>query len=241
MALENTFRVAIFDEFLDAFSRIPRAQQKKVSRFMRKFRSDPTNPSINYEQISTFSDPNMRTVRIDQAYRAVVLKPSKGNIYVLLWVDHHDDAMDWAKNKRVLIHPDTGSLQVLVSAPAPPPPEPAPEPELPSAPAAPAAPREPLFAGFTDDDLASIGVPDQLLQRVRQLHTPNDLDTDSAAFPAEVYEALFFVAAGESLEAVRAAMGISRPAEVDTEDFEAALVQPASQRRFALVTDDQEL
>lgn len=33
---------------------IPRAQQKKVSRFMRKFRSDPTNPSINHESISSF-------------------------------------------------------------------------------------------------------------------------------------------------------------------------------------------
>lgn len=236
MALENTFRVAIYDEFLDAFAKIPRAQQKKVSRFMRKFRSDPTNPSINYETISTFRDPNMRTVRIDQAYRAVVLKPTKGNVYVLLWVDHHDDAMDWAKNKRVSIHPDTGSLQVLSAAAVPREPTPAPPPRREEEPEP-----EPLFAGFTDEDLTSVGVPAELLERVRQLLGADQLDADAAAYPTEVYEALFFLASGESLEAVRGAMGITTGRDVDPEDFDAALDQAATLRRFALVTDDTEL
>ncbi len=97
--LSNTFRVAIFDQFLESFAKIPRAQQKKVNRFLRKFREDPTSSSINYESISSFSDPNLRTVRIDQAYRAIVLKPEKGNVYVLLWVDHNDEAMAWARTK----------------------------------------------------------------------------------------------------------------------------------------------
>jgi hypothetical protein len=52
-ALKNTFRVAIFDEFLDAFARIPRQQQKKVNKFMRNFRADPTSASINYEKTRT--------------------------------------------------------------------------------------------------------------------------------------------------------------------------------------------
>ena len=237
MALQNTFRVAIYDEFLDAFAKLPRAQQKKVSRFMRKFRSDPTNPSINYESISSFSDKNMRTVRIDQAYRAVVLKPSKGNVYVLLWVDHHDDAMDWAKNKRVTIHPDTGSLQVLSAETMPPEPTPAPPPAQREEEPAP----EPLFAEFSDEELASVGVPAELLERVRQLLTADQLDVDMTAYPAEVYEALFFLASGEPLDAVRSALGITTGREVDTEDFETALDQAATQRRFALVTDDQEL
>ena len=37
-ALQGTFRVAIFEEFLDAFARIPRAQQKKVNKFLSFFR-----------------------------------------------------------------------------------------------------------------------------------------------------------------------------------------------------------
>ena len=230
MALKNTFRVAIYDEFLDAFAKLQRAQQKKVSRFMRKFRADPTNPSINYEQINTFCDPNMRTVRIDQTYRAVVLKPSKGNIYVLLWVDHHDKAMAWARHKRIEIHPETGSLQVLTSMP-----EPVNKPVIAQA----ELPLRPLFKAFSDADLSSVGVPEVLLESVRTIHSESQLD--QAGFPPDVYEALFFLADGESLDAVRSALGIDTSKTIDTEDFEAALDQATTLRRFALVTDDQEL
>lgn len=241
-ALENKFRVAIFDEFLDAFARIPRSQQKKVTRFMRKFRSNPTSAGINYETISTFVDPNLRTVRIDQAYRAVVMKPERGNVYVLLWVDNHDEAMAWAKNKRVSIHPDTGSLQVLSAAPSSPTPSPpvptrtSPEPTTPAH-----VPTEPVFRDYSDEDLSSVGVPPSLLSRVRLLMSADQLDADADAYPTEVYEALFFLADGEPLSAVRAAMGIQTTKAVDPTDFAAALDQPASQRRFVWVTDDEAL
>lgn len=38
----------------------------------------------------------MRTVRIDQKYRAVGLHPDQGNVYILAYVDNHDEAMAWA-------------------------------------------------------------------------------------------------------------------------------------------------
>ena len=183
--------------------RIPRAQQKKVYKFLRKFRADPTNPSINYEKISTFRDPNMRTVRIDQAYRVVILKPEKGNVYVLLWVDNHDEAMAWATNKRVVIHPETGSLQML------PPESPltlnAPE----SAPTpTPAHTGPPLYAEFSDEDLTSLGLLNEQLPMVRELRDMGQLEAQIPVLPAEVYEALYFLAAGEPLEEVRRALGI---------------------------------
>ncbi len=43
--------VAIADDFLDAFARIPRAQQRKVREFTAKFRADPRSSAINYEKI----------------------------------------------------------------------------------------------------------------------------------------------------------------------------------------------
>lgn len=235
MPLEGTFRVAVFDEFLDSFAKLPRAQQKKVNRFVRKFRSDPTNPSINYESIGSFADPNLRTVRIDPAYRAIVLKPESGNIYVLLWVDHHDGAMDWAKSKRFVIHPETGSLQVLTGTPA----EYAERLKDSSPPPAPE--RYPLFGQWSDEELTGLGVPIELVPQVRQIFTPEQLDEIADVFPPDAYEALFFLAAGESLEAVRQAMALETPEAVDTQDYAAALDKPATRRRFALVTDDQEL
>lgn len=229
-ALQNKFRVAIFDEFLDAFALIPRAQQKKVNRFVRKFREDPTADSINYEPIHDFKDPNLRTARIDQAYRAIVLKPEQGNIYVLLWVANHDDAHAWARNKKVSIHPETGALQVITAedvqlAPAPK-----------SVPAA-----EPLFEQLRDRELLRLGVPESMLIAVRQIVGADQLEELRQLLPDEAYEALFFLSEGDSLEEVEKAMAVVVEPDVNVEDFEAALQRDASKRRFVMVEDDSAL
>src|SRR5687767_1073922 len=98
-------QVALSADFLKAFAKIPRAQQKKVRQFLDKFRADPTSASINYEPISTMRDSKVRTVRIDQTYRGIVIHPPKGDVYLMVWVDHHDEAMDWAKNKMFEVNP----------------------------------------------------------------------------------------------------------------------------------------
>src|SRR6478735_11403815 len=105
--------VAIASEFLDAFARIPRAQQRKVREFTEKFRTNPKGSGINYEKIHGVKDDKVRTVRIDQKYRAVVLHPDDGEVYVLVWVDNHDEAMDWAKKRTFEVNPQTGALQVV--------------------------------------------------------------------------------------------------------------------------------
>jgi hypothetical protein len=230
MPPKNTIRVAIFDEFLDAFSRIPRAQQKKVNKFLRQFREDPTRPSINYESINDFVDPNLRTVRIDQAYRAVVLKPEVGNVYVLLWVDNHDEAMRWARNKRVAIHPETGSLQVISGETVE---VEAPEPELVQAP--------PLYESIRDRELLRLGVPQEHLPGVREVRTLLQLEGLRSELPPEAFEALYWLGEGESLEEVEKAMAVVAPAKVDTDDFQAALERDSSKRRFVMVDDDATL
>ena len=230
MALKNTMRVAIFEQFMDALVRIPRAQQKKVNKFLRKFREDPTNPSINYESISTFRDPNLRTVRIDQAYRAIVLKPDVGNVYMLLWVDKHDDAMRWAANRKVAVHPETGCLQVFSGETT----EAAPANEAP-------AETPPLFEKVRDRELSRLGVPADQLPLVRGIGTLEQLNGAQDKLPPEAFEALYWLAEGEALEDVESAMAIGVPDTVDTDDFEAALERDASKRSFVVVDDDATL
>ena len=95
--MTNAIKVALGDGFLESFSAIPRGKQKKVMEFVSKFRQNPRASGINYESINDAREPNFRSVRIDQDYRGIVLKPESGNVYVLLWVDKHDDAYDWAR------------------------------------------------------------------------------------------------------------------------------------------------
>ena len=239
--IDAPVRVAIYDQFLDALMRIPRAQQRKVHKFVRKFRRDPTSSSINYEKISTFADPNLRTVRIDLAWRAVVLHPAEGNLYVLLWVDHHDEAMRWAERKRIEVHPETGALQVLTGV----------EVEVPGAGGAAGGSVEEdladgaeggLYDHVRDRELRRLGVPDVLLPEVRRVARVIQLEDLQERLPEEAFEALWFLGEGESLAEVERAMASSPPGEpVDTEDFEAALERPDSQRRFVVVDDDATL
>ena len=229
-------KVAIASDFFTAFSKIPRKQQTKVLDFINKFRTNPTLSSINYERIIRAKDPNMRSVRIGDAYRGIVLKPESGNVYVLLWVDHHDEAYKWAENKTYRIHPETGSLQVIeveVEAAALPA-ETATAPESDN--------NKGLFDGIRDRHLLKLGVPEAQLTLIRNLKNESELDRITDQLPQEAYEALYFLSCGYSLEKVfREFETPEEPRAVDTNDFETALNNPDSRRRFYVVEDDLEL
>jgi len=229
----SDIKVAISDRFLEAFSEVPKNKQKKVRRFMTKFRQDPTMPGINYEKIEGAKDPKLRSVRIDQAYRGIVLKPDQGNVYMLLWVDHHDDAYQWARNRLVQIHPETGSLQVL----------PMEEGEVPRSNGHEEVEEDAddLFADHRDRELVQLGVPEALMPLVRSIRTEEQLDDLQPYLPEEAYEALFLLAAGHTRREVDNELAYRDRSEVDTEDYAAALERPNSKRRFAVVEDDEDL
>ena len=105
-------RMAMSSDFLDAYARLPRAQQRGVRSLISRFNADPTASGLNYERVRAARDPAMRSLRIDQGYRAIVLKPERGGVHMLLWADKHDEAYAWAARHECRIHPETGALQV---------------------------------------------------------------------------------------------------------------------------------
>ena len=235
MAIQkNKIKVALASDFLTSFSNIPRNYQAKVLNFINKFRSDPMLPGLNYEKIKGAKDPKMRSVRIDQSYRGIVLKPETGNVYMLLWVDKHDEAYNWAKNKVYKIHPETGSIQVIEIE------ETAVEPER-EAEVTPSLEKG-LFDHIHDRNLLKLGVPEIQIPLIRDLKTEDELDQAADQLPQEAYEALFFLAAGDSLEDVLREMErVDSLETVDIEDYDVALDSPDSRRRFFVVEDDLEL
>jgi superfamily I DNA/RNA helicase len=238
-------KVALSKEFLSAYSDLPLGIQKKVREFTEKFQANPTQSGINFERLQGVRDDKVRSVRIDQAYRAIVIHPPKGDVFLCVWVARHDDAYAWVRNKRFDVNPTSGVLQLYeVESRS----EPAPE-----APAA-VAPRgrraEPpppaasgLFAASPDETLILAGVPAPLLPAVRALRTESDLDAIKPHLPEDAAEVLYGLAAGMPLgealaEVVRAS---SRTAAVDVDDFATALAEPASQRQFRVVEGDADL
>ena len=225
--------VALASEFLDAFARLPRAQQRKVREFTEKFKADPTASAINYEKIHGVRDEKVRTVRIDQKYRAVILHPDRGDVYVLVWVDNHDEAMAWASRKSFEVNPVTGALQVVGIE------------EVERAVQARSDDgdgRSPgLFAAYADDLLLSFGVPAVLLPSVRAVHSVRDLVSLGKHLPDEADEALLWLAEGIPPDEVREVVVAPRPRRVDPDDLAAALEHPDTKRRFVTIHTDDEL
>ena len=234
-------KIAIGTDFLSAFARIPRAEQKKVQAFADKFQIDPTMASINYEPIAQARDPKVRTVRIGQAYRAIVIHPPSGDVHMLAWVDHHDEAMAWAKNKRFDVNEITGAIQIVdmeevehlseVASQEEEKPSDVEEPDWADVPR--------LFDPVSDVDLQELGLPPLLLPSVRALESDGQLDKLRPYLPSEVYEALFMVICGASIE--DALREVTRPDRVDTSDFTQALEHPDTKRRFRVVETTDEL
>ena len=106
-------RVAISTDFFTSFAALPKRTQGKVSDFLEKFKNNPKSPGINFEKINDAADRKICSVRIDDTYRGIVVRQEETGIYLLLWVDHHDEAYAWAKRKKCEVNQETGSIQVF--------------------------------------------------------------------------------------------------------------------------------
>jgi len=228
-------KVALSDGFLGAFARIPKAQQKKVQEFISKFRQDPTSNGLNYEKIFDSRSPNVHSVRIDQVYRGIVLKPQHGAVYILMWVDKHDDAYEWARRHECSIHPATGSIQVidtsyLVAQQAQP---------IAVAQSSVVEAKPQLFASFTKEQILALGVPAVFLESVMALNTIDDLRQLESKMPAEAWEPLYWLAEGDDYQEILAEYNDQQDTPIDVDDFDEAIKR--SRRRFYVVENEQEL
>ena len=223
-------KVALSADVLSCMAGMPQGVQPKVAKFVTQFQADPTRSGIHYEKIRDARDKRMRSVRIDQAYRGIVLVPEKGDVYILLWIDKHDDAYAWARRHKVGIHAETGTLQVFV---------PDTEPVEANGKAPETAGRPGAFDGLRDRELMRLGVPEEQLSLVRGVHDELELDAIEDRLPQEAYEGLFLYMAGTPYEEIINER--EQVAAVDVNDFSAALQRLSTQSRFYVAEDEVEL
>lgn len=229
--MASTVNVAMSADFLKAFSKLHKKQQKDVREFLNKFQSNPLSPGINYETINAAKDPNLRSVRINKAYRCILLKPASGNEYLLLWVDSHDEAYNWARNHECKINPEMGAIQIYevqhVDSMSP-------------AQSAALVNANNVFVELQDRQLIKLGVPVDLLPVVRAVTNEMELDKIQARLPLEAYEGLFLFLAGDGFDEI---IKERRPVKtaIDTGDFKAALERYETRSRIVVVDDEHEL
>jgi len=200
--------------------------------FVNKFRIDPTGGGINYETLGGVKDKNLKSVRIDKNYRGIVYKPKKGNVYLLLWVDSHDEAYRWARNRVCEVNPKLGILQVYRVDEQ--------QTQLEHKPVETAT----LFSNLRDRELLKLGVPEKQIDMVRSITTEKELNNLQDAFPGNVFVALTWLAQGETYEEVIKTLnefGGEPEEKVDTQDFTKALAHPVSRQHFQVDPSEEAL
>lgn len=140
------------------------------------FRNNPTSPGINYEKLTACKDKKICSVRIDNTYRGIVVRQPETGVYLLLWVDHHDEAYEWAKNKKCEVNQQTGAIQVYdVITPSD---------------NNPVVEEFMLFAAVSDKDMIELGVPYDMLPFVRSITDVQDFHSKQNSFPSDAFENL---------------------------------------------------
>ena len=221
-------------EFLEGFTGLEPQVRQKVRELPDKF-EDAVHTGVHLEKLSAARDDRIRTVRVDQSWRGVVVRLGDAR-YALLRVMPHDDAIAWAMKQRFGVNPVTGLVEildiptveakvdaVLASVPS----------ETPS-----------LFASRRDRDFTAVGVDEELIPLLRRIVDEAELYAIANYLPDAQSDAVLMLADGKSPEEVWAE--IARDYElagddVDTDDIDTAINQPGSRSHFVVTTNDSEL
>lgn len=104
-------RVGIDREFLWEFGKLDRPLQDKVAAALARF-EDTAHAGRHLELIKNALDPRLRSIRIDNFWRGIVLAAEPDDVYALLKVLPHDDAYSWARRQRATVNRATGVIEL---------------------------------------------------------------------------------------------------------------------------------
>lgn len=219
-------RLFLSETFFDAVFKLPKKIQDKVVSFQRKFRENHTSAGIHLEPIAQFKNSTLRTARIDDNYR-VIVGVLDGENYSLLYVGDHEDAYRWGINKRFVWNEHTQACQLITI-----------EEKLEEI-AVPKVQKDnetTFFEGITEEKLLKIGVPEEVIARVVNIKSLDDLDVLEPILPVDAYENIFNIMDGEDIDSI-----IATIEEGQVKENEDKLLSDNNKRRFVEITDDDAL
>ncbi len=235
------FRIA--DTFTDSLAKLTGEEQKAVKTTAFDLQLNPGHPSLQFHKLAKAKDPNFWSIRVSRDVRLIVHKT--GTSLLLCYVDHHDDAYEWAERRKVETHPKTGAAQLVEIR------ERVQEIEIPKYVEVQAKPKAkpPLFSALSDDELLAFGVPREWLGDARNANEDSVLDL-AEHLPAEAAEALLNLATGVTLQtALQLPPGehayapsahlaaAEKVSELTVDPFN----HPDAQRRFRTISSQEEL
>jgi hypothetical protein len=229
-------RLAIDKDFLDDYSKLPKPVQSSVKTAIDKF-AEHLHAGLHLEKLTRCKDDRIRTIRIDQFWRGVVLAPDAGDTYSLIRVMPHDKAIDYAASHRFTVNEALGVVEIRDEAGL--------EQLQPVLEQAAKATDARLFAHVSDADLTRLGVDENTQAIARLLTSDAHLDAMQRMIPEAQYNALYLLAGGLPVEEVWAEVAQYAPSgqgpgeQVDTGNLVKAMERTPG--RVVFVTGNEEL
>lgn len=220
-------RLFLSDTFFEKMIKLPKSIQQKVLAFQQKFRTNMESSSLHLEPIFKYKDNSLRSARIDDCYRAIIGVLGNDN-YSLLYVDHHDEAYQWAKTKKFVWNEHMQSCQLIPMTEED---EPVRQENV-HKDSAESNENLPL-AGVPTEKLLAIGVPEEMIDKARQLKDLNDLDKLYGVLPDDAFENIFYLMDDGNIDNIIADIQDGMAKEGDD-----ALLSNNNRRRFIELTDD---
>ncbi|QIK06139.1 UvrD-helicase domain-containing protein [Streptomyces sp. ID38640] len=234
-------QLAFANSFWESYDVLEKPVKAGVRKAMGKFQQLSVHElhadkGLHLESVDKARDRRMRTIRINDFWRGVVLAPDDGSdVFLLVNVVPHDDAYTWAAKRVYTTNTATRGLEVrnVVAI----------EQLTPALEKAAATAPSLLFAKYSDTVLRGLGIDDQVLKAVRTVIDKPQLQAFGTLLPEDQFEALEYLAEGFSPDDVyRDVVAVRRPVDAapePDEDLAAAIANTTS--RITLVTGPDEL
>ncbi len=218
-------RLFLEESCWDSIMSLPRDVQNKFKEFRRKFKENPKSAAINLESIASFKDENLRTARLGLEYR-MIIGVVNGEDYCLLHIDHHDEAMQWAENKKFIWNEQINSFQIISVE------------HVQERQAIANSTEATAFSPYSDEQLLRIGVPSELLPLVKSIKDLDELDKYENEIPQDAWENLYYLLDSGDINRIIYDVEEGKRKE---EEHEKQLQSENNRRRFIDITDDEDL
>ncbi|CAL9391374.1 UvrD-helicase domain-containing protein [Streptomyces sp. enrichment culture] len=234
-------QLAFAQSFWDGYESLEKPVRAGVRKAMAKFQAMSAaelnaDKGLHLESVENARDKRMRTIRITDFWRGVVLAPDDGSdVFLLVNVLPHDDAYTWAAKRLYSANSATRALEVRNAV--------ALDELTPVYETAARSASRLLFEHVSDGTLRELGIDDQVLRAARSLASKAQLEAFSTLLPEDQLEVLQYLAEGFSPEEVyRDVVAVRRPADAPAEPVEdLATVIANTSARIRLVTGPREL
>ncbi|TKA11922.1 UvrD-helicase domain-containing protein [Actinacidiphila oryziradicis] len=226
LAFANTF----WDEYEVLEKSVKAGVRKAMSKFQKLTVAElHADKGLHLESVDIARDARMRTIRINDFWRGVVLAPDDGSdTFLLVNVVSHDKAYEWASKRIYTVNTATRGLEVrnVVAI----------EQLTPVLEQAAAQAPSRLFEEYSDFTLRELGIDEGTLRAIRTIIDKPQLEAFGTLLPEDQFEVLQYLAEGFKPDAVyRDVVAVRRPADAGpepTEDLATAIANTSSRITF---------